>query len=153
MCAWLRFLGLSARYAVVLVLCLCVSYLRPYGCNFNLCTICLLLLPLIILLFLPAGVQNPGFGRVHTILLNPGYCRVQTIPLNPDLSWVHSLLLGFDQWFTRPRVHPNLLNLISIPDSPRCWQNMSICHRAHRFWGRMCGYWVPFLAVSLYDRW
>jgi hypothetical protein len=109
MCAWLRFLGVSTWYAVVLVLRLIVSYLRSYVCNVYLCSIGLLLLSLITLLLLPAGVQNPGFGRVHTILLNPGYCRVHTIPLNPDLSRVHNLLLGCDLWFTRLRVHPNFL--------------------------------------------
>ena len=152
MCAWLRFLGVSPRYAVVLVLCLVVSYLRSYVCYVYLGTIVLLLLSLITLLLLPAGVQKPGFGwvhvlflnpghsRVHTLFLNPGYCRVHTIPLNPDLHRVHHLLLGYELWFARPRVHISFFTFVSIPDRPRFWQNMFICHRVHRLPGRTCGY-------------
>jgi hypothetical protein len=107
--------------------------------------------------FFPTGVQDPGFGRVyatilnpgscrvhttplnpdlsrvHTTILNPGSCRVHTTPLNPDLSRVHTLLLCCDLWFTRLRVHSNFFQFVSIPDSPRCWQIESICHRVHRF--------------------
>ena len=153
MCAWLRFLGVSSNCTVVLVLCLISSYLRSCVSNVDLGGTVLLYVTLISLPFLLTGVQNPGFGRVHTILLNPGYCWVHTIPLNPDLSRVHNLLLGCDLWFTQPHVHTNFFIVVSILDCPCCWHILYSCHYTHRFWGCLCGYWVPFLAMSLYDCW
>jgi len=103
--------------------------------------------------FLPTGVQNPGFGRVHTNSLNPGFCQVHTTPLNPDLSRVHTLLLCCDRWLARPRVHPNFFIHLSIPSCPLYRLSVFITHRAQWFRGRMCGYWVLPLAMSRYDLW
>jgi hypothetical protein len=96
MCAWLRFVGLITCLTVIIVLCPIIRYLRSFVTNMYIGCAAILLLTLIVLFFLPTGVQNPGFGRVHTTILNPSIYWVHFIPLNPDLGRVHSLFIVCD---------------------------------------------------------